>query len=213
MVEAQQYGDGAKSVIGRDIFVPKAMNTSAIMAHWLKETGDHFNQAVVTGGRPTTCSVGCSACCSERLQVTRQEADYVWDALTHEQRKAIIPAVRAWVAKFDALGFGNEIDALDYRRAELICPLLHENRCTVYAARPVACRCHAAIGPPIACSDLVLRPNQLYAMAPELIAHQVQQLNARLQLDVVEITDLVTFLAIRAGVIQDADIERLEWGA
>ena len=183
------------------------------MAEWLKETSDRFNQAVLNSGQPLSCTLGCSACCSERLQVSRQEADHIWKFMTHDERKAAIPKIKAWLEKYNASNFGEagEIDALEYRRAMIACPLLKENRCSVYEARPLSCRCHGAIGPRIACEDLNLRPRQVFAMAPELIGHQVQQMVRRLDLSSMEIADLGIFLAVRAGLVDDAEIERSEF--
>lgn len=79
-------------------------------------------------GDHLTCRKGCSGCCHQHLGVFAVEADALSAAL-----RALPPELRAQQrAQAEAV--------LDGRREA--CPLLIDEACSVYEARPVICRTH-----------------------------------------------------------------------
>jgi len=85
------------------------------------------------------CKAGCSWCCHQLIVMTN-----------HRDGKVIVDAARRSMtaAQFSAFedatrAQAERIAALPYERAEAMrwpCPLLIDDRCSVYEQRPVACR-------------------------------------------------------------------------
>ena len=88
---------------------------------WLRQLADAFADAVA----PHSACVrgGCDACCRQPVAVTQEEADLI-------ARETGAPLARP--AGFRASG--------DERYIGQPCSFLREGRCTIYAARPMACR-------------------------------------------------------------------------
>lgn len=128
-------------------------------------------------GRPITCGgIGCSACCSEPVLSTRQEAELVLIGMSAEEQTRLRVAMLAWLGK--AWGTGQlkreTPDAFAYRAAKLPCPLLDAaGGCSVYEKRPIACRAHVAIGPVKKCFNDMARREQEYCTSPELLMRAV----------------------------------------
>lgn len=95
---------------------------------------------------PVSCRKGCSNCCYQPLTISILEGMQIYDYLesqnmwttrlqqalqTHSDRSMAVP----------------ELVAL----AALPCPLLKDSECTVYSARPFACRTLIAYGDPHFC--------------------------------------------------------------
>ncbi len=104
-------------------------NVDALVAHWLAhdDSGD---------ARPA-CARGCSHCCHQRVEVTAAEVFLLARAL----RARPDTGRDARVAKTAMAVEG--LDGPAYHREQVRCALLGEDgACTVYAARPIACRRH-----------------------------------------------------------------------
>lgn len=130
-------------------------------------------QALPQGGAEITCRAGCSACCRQLVVVSPLEAHALsaYVAAHPELAEAWAEAQATWQAHLDANpALQASIDAfvesegyvsgteggaleLDYWRAQLPCPFLQEDRCTVYPARPFACREHHVISDPVICAE------------------------------------------------------------
>lgn len=77
-----------------------------------------------------TCRAGCSGCCHHHLSVFSVEAAHVRRAV------AALPAeTRARVAQQARL-----VNAREAAGAAVACPLLVDDRCSIYEARPLICR-------------------------------------------------------------------------
>ena len=77
------------------------------------------------------CRQGCAHCCSQRVTVSPPEAFFV--AAQLRARPEALPAVENGAARMRALAGTRSHEAIR-------CPLLAGALCTVYAARPLACR-------------------------------------------------------------------------
>lgn len=76
------------------------------------------------------CRSGCSGCCRHHLSVFRVEADRIAHAIADlpEETRSAIEARAA------------EIELKEARGEEVSCPLLVEDRCSIYESRPLICR-------------------------------------------------------------------------
>jgi Fe-S-cluster containining protein len=125
-------------------------------------------------GRSVSCRAGCAACCRQLVVVSPLEAIAIerhvrsadrpqrrrWDeALTrHSRALSQRPSLMRRLQRFRAAkGYlrPEEGDALEreYRAAQIPCPFLEKERCTIYPARPFACREHFVVTPPELCAS------------------------------------------------------------
>lgn len=118
----------------------------------------------------STCSKGCSACCSEPVYASKGEARLALSKLPEVSLPSVKDKTRSWLATAQASGIlaNPEPHVMDYLAVGLPCPLLEANLCLVYKYRPFGCRSHCAIRPAEFCSSARLQ--QQYARSPELIA-------------------------------------------
>lgn len=119
--------------------------------------------------RGVTCSEGCSACCSTPVFMEVAEAFALLERFPAEVERALpklllqdelleasIPAQDfADLPDPDRGDAANRRIASTYTDLNLRCPFLTDDdkRCTIYAARPIPCRTHFAIGDPKDCVD------------------------------------------------------------
>ncbi len=76
------------------------------------------------------CRAGCSGCCHHHLSVFQVEADAIAEAVTllpDEMRQRVTQQAK-------------QITSDEANGINIACPLLVDNRCAIYAARPVICR-------------------------------------------------------------------------
>jgi len=76
------------------------------------------------------CRSGCSGCCRHHLSVFRVEADRIARAI------ADLPEMTREVIAKQAVA----VEANEARGEEVSCPLLVEDRCSIYESRPMICR-------------------------------------------------------------------------
>lgn len=91
------------------------------------------------GKRPQiACAAGCAACCTQQVAVAPVEAaaiaQYVARHFTDEEDAALVSRLRA----LDALTRGKTV--LERAHLREACAFLVENRCSIYAVRPLRCR-------------------------------------------------------------------------
>ncbi len=87
------------------------------------------------------CRSGCSACCKMNVSITLLEAE----RLAAVSGKRLATVVRPMVHKQDHF-------------AGIPCPFLKNEKCSVYAHRPLACRAHFSF----AADDYVCQPENAY---------------------------------------------------
>jgi Fe-S-cluster containining protein len=127
-------------------------------------------------GRPITCrGLGCSACCYEPVYADFLEVDHALGRVDDKLRKRIRARTELWVKVVEPSGMLDEKmpNVFRWRALKAACPFLENNQCSIYNDRPIACRQHAAIGPPENCYDDEKRRVQLYASSNEVDAKLV----------------------------------------
>jgi len=113
-----------------------------------------------------TCREGCFTCCKEAVYTTEDAVRHAWDSLPPSEKIAIIPRLAEWVERVNPVIKIKEPHVLQYRSKNAWCPFLKDGKCTVYSARPGACRTHIAVGPKAHCENDNLRPHQTFASIP-----------------------------------------------
>lgn len=121
--------------------------------------------AVERGGKSISCREGCAACCRQAVPLADVEAWALGDLIEAlpEPRRAVIHARFAEAERrLDATGLGmldvhgRSSDeyrqfARDFFDLRLDCPFLDNERCSIHAARPLACREHLVTSLPQHC--------------------------------------------------------------
>jgi Fe-S-cluster containining protein len=77
-----------------------------------------------------TCKAGCSGCCHHHLSVFAVEADAAREAV-----EALAPDLRARVEEH-----AREVVGREAQGQPVACPLLVDDRCSIYESRPLICR-------------------------------------------------------------------------
>jgi len=96
------------------------------------------------------CKKGCSYCCAARVTVTIPEAFLLARFVREKWRNPDDPSKKDFQER-EVVSRGLPGDARLQRR--IACPLLIDNACSVYAARPMTCRAYASKSLP-ACLEL-----------------------------------------------------------
>lgn len=138
------------------------------VAHQVADTlADAEIKAAVERGEPPSCRAGCNACCRLYLApVSPLEAlalARLVKAMPGKQRETVRRRFSAAVKRMEQVGLLDprrppgatqlqvptvegktsvEVAGERYRAAGLTCPFLENERCSIYADRPVACRQH-----------------------------------------------------------------------
>jgi len=135
-------------------------------------------RALPQGGAEISCRAGCCACCRQLVVVSPLEAAAIAGYLASRPEFAARVSARTevWRAAVDALpelaaslrrfaehdGYlpGDEGGALEeaYWEAQLPCPFLEDNRCSIYPVRPFGCREHHVLSSPDLCSTDLSAP-------------------------------------------------------
>ena len=121
-------------------------------------------------GSPISCRAGCASCCRQMVPVSLFEAEALteWLRSLPEERQADIAGRfhRALSALRDAgvidkilneewvleEGLTTQL-AVDYFHAQVACPFLENENCTIHPFRPLACREYLVVSPPALCQD------------------------------------------------------------
>lgn len=78
------------------------------------------------------CRRGCASCCTQLVSVTAPEA--LWVAATIRRRARTVEKVRAADVQTRSLLMEERL------KSHIVCPLLEDDACSVYASRPLGCR-------------------------------------------------------------------------
>ena len=130
------------------------------------------------GGQSISCRAGCAACCRMLVPLSPPEAfalrDYV-EQLPAERRTAILQRVDENFRRLDSAGLldrlksvadaataisDEDLEPLNsaYYALRQPCPFLENEMCSIYEARPAACRELLVTSPAELCEDLVHNP-------------------------------------------------------
>jgi hypothetical protein len=88
--------------------------------------------------RPPACRAGCAFCCHQMVGVVAPEVFAIYQHLRATRAPGELASVVARIRAADDRTRG--MTSADRLSAELPCPFLEEERCSIYEARPLACR-------------------------------------------------------------------------
>ena len=124
-------------------------------------------------GREISCKAGCGACCRQMIALSVPEAFYLRDlmaSLPAESRQVVSQRFehttgelkhQALYAQLQEPNYSDE-DYLQiaqkYFQLRLPCPFLENESCTIYPARPLACREYLVTTPAAWCADPYSHP-------------------------------------------------------
>jgi Fe-S-cluster containining protein len=102
-----------------------------------------------------SCHAGCSTCCAQHIVTNRLEvhaiAGYIRRRFGARRIEALRRRVLEWNRWEDAGRSGSVQPGPNHRR----CPLLEDERCSIYPVRPLICRAHFASSDPAWCRPAV----------------------------------------------------------
>jgi Fe-S-cluster containining protein len=110
----------------------RASQAGALVASVFDQTMRRMPQAAA--GEPLACKAGCTYCCHNVVMATAPE---IFSAASELRARHDAGFVAAVAGRCDAVGATAGI-----RRSP--CPLLHDDLCSVYSARPTVCRKHTS---------------------------------------------------------------------
>ena len=99
---------------------------------------DEVLTSTLSSRRQPACDLGCHWCCYLRVKVTPLELLYIADFIRIWWGREEISSFRQRLAVADASTRG--LDGIARVRSGIACPLLQDGMCSVYPARPIACR-------------------------------------------------------------------------
>ncbi len=102
-----------------------------VMAH----LGDLYSRTVPKA--QLACRRGCASCCTQLVSVTAPEA--LWVAGTIRRRAQAVEKMRAAGAGTHGLSMEERLNS------HIVCPLLVDDACSIYAARPLGCRSFVSV--------------------------------------------------------------------
>lgn len=112
-------------------------------------------QKMTESGSRVTCTVGCSSCCHHPIQVSIFEGILIYRWLTQNHKWTT--RLKEKLKRVSDQQYGTSFEV--WLLSNLPCPLLEDNKCSVYKARPLVCRAYFATSDPYYC-----HPHRLGAM-------------------------------------------------
>lgn len=137
-------------------------------------------------GKPCTCGPGCGSCCSQMVPLSPPEAFCladILDAMDAERQSRYRDRFNAIRLKLEAESLLAPLFAEDYSDEIAMaaakayfylgmpCPFLEAGSCSIYTARPVACREYNVTSPPEWCRDPFRNPVAKIPLPKPLSAH------------------------------------------
>jgi Fe-S-cluster containining protein len=135
----QQFFERSYAAVKSVISAAKsAEELKAVTAHALVELDDIFAQRMIRLRASIACCAGCCYCCYLKVDVLPAEAfllaDYVLNNCTEDEKSVVLMRAEANRVKISPLSCDQHMGA------NLPCPLLKDERCLAYSARPSLCR-------------------------------------------------------------------------
>lgn len=106
-------------------------------------------------GTPITCTAGCSSCCHHPIMISLFEGVLIYRWLVRHNKWTLKLQQRLKEVSDRQYGTSYEV----WLMALIPCPLLQDNRCSAYEARPFICRSYYATSDPHYCHPHRLGPN------------------------------------------------------
>lgn len=94
-----------------------------------------------------SCRVGCSNCCSHAVYATLLEGMLTYQSLARRGRWT--PSLRKRLEEHARTTW--DLSPVVWHLMNLVCPLLEQNQCSAYQARPFSCRATFSAGDPADC--------------------------------------------------------------
>jgi len=144
-----------------------ARRAGKVVLQLYRETEGDVQRRIERWG-PTTCTEGCAHCCRLMAITTVPEmipvVEYLvaqpdWETRRPELERRTIEYLQALVE----VGLSDDPDdpaRLAWWKKQIACPLLENERCSAYAARPSVCRFHYAVTPATECRVRLDRDEQ-----------------------------------------------------
>jgi Fe-S-cluster containining protein len=150
----------------RDLLPAAQQLTEAIVSRAVKRAQQ--------GGEAISCRRGCGACCRQPVPVSQTEARHLRDVVARlpEPRRAEVRArFAAARERLEQTGLLQRLRwpdglnqeqrqqlAVDYFRAQIPCPFLENEACSIYADRPLVCREYLVTTPAANCARPTVEP-------------------------------------------------------
>ena len=128
----------AREIIGSDLSEEKMAFLTRNLYQVVDQLLDSFTGRLERENQPLGCRKGCSWCCTQPVFTNEWEAAYL-----RQFMKKRFTGDKLVELKDKAEIKDREVSALPQEavlKNRIPCPLLHENVCSVYPARPMACR-------------------------------------------------------------------------
>ena len=143
-----------------------------------EEAGQLEVQQAIAAGQTISCRMGCAACCRMLVPLSAPEAfalrEYV-EQLPTDRRTRLLTRLNDTKDRLTREGLSDQLhdvaeasrpmpdDELDpinraYYALRIPCPYLEDEMCSIYEARPAACRELLVTSPAELCQDLVQNP-------------------------------------------------------
>ena len=155
---------------------------------------------------PIACRVGCSFCCYIRVHLTPMELIFLVGSIQSNFSENEIIALKNGLESIDPITRGMTDE--ERGRAKIPCPLLVDNRCSAYEARPLECRGYNSTNVE-ACRQAFNNYDtwDVPIFSPQYLAFKnTQAALARATNNSVELLELTT--ALRIALNDDAAIDR-----
>lgn len=146
------------------------------LVHELSRAGfDAARMQSMLAGKPMSCAPGCAHCCRQLVTLAPVEAVAIADvieAMPPEKQETVRARFQAVIEKMVEIGIRSPdaepgehrlvgVDPKEparsalrrYFEAKIPCPLLEDERCSVYQNRPIACREYAVSSAPALCTS------------------------------------------------------------
>jgi Fe-S-cluster containining protein len=105
---------------------------------------DQLNErAIQQAGARLDCCAGCSICCSLRIEVYAHEVFLIADHVLTTFSDAELIALKERLASHSEKVL--PLTPLEHATSNIVCPLLRDGLCSVYAVRPQTCRRHHSL--------------------------------------------------------------------
>jgi Fe-S-cluster containining protein len=133
VLKAQAVSTAAIIIEGRT--EEKTLELAQNAFEWLDRLTENFYAEFTP---QLDCKEGCSYCCSVPVDVSAPEVFAIVDCLKATKSVDDIHALRHRIDEY--LNRHSDMSPKERRRARVACPLLENNECSIYRARPLACR-------------------------------------------------------------------------
>lgn len=98
-----------------------------------------FDKLTAQSSTPISCKAGCTYCCYYHVMVSATEVFGIVEAI-ERMPGAIRESIKNRIV--DVAALTKTMTSNEYIRTNVECAMLLDGKCSVYAARPVACRGH-----------------------------------------------------------------------